>query len=97
VIASYVLNELQDAARSAIERNLLANAERGVRVLVLEPIARAVAPWWDDTAQRFVDAGGRADEWRLLTELPPALRALGKAAGLSLRELTMRSIYVEGN
>jgi hypothetical protein len=96
VIASYVLNELPEAARAAVEQNLLASAQRGARVLVLEPIARAITPWWDETARHFVEAGGRADEWRLPAELPPMLRMFGKAAGLGLRELTVRSLYCAG-
>jgi hypothetical protein len=97
VIASYVLNELSEDTRAALERNLLTGAQRGARILVLEPIARAITPWWDQTARRFVEAGGRTDEWRLPAELPSSLRMLGRAAGLRLRELTMRSLYCSGS
>jgi SAM-dependent methyltransferase len=96
VIAAYVLNELPAAARAQLEEHLFAAAARGVRVLVLEPIARGVAPWWDATARRAIHAGGRADEWRWEPELPPLLRTLDKAAGLNHRELTVRSIWMPG-
>jgi SAM-dependent methyltransferase len=96
VVAAYLLNELPDAARASGEDQLFAAAARGVRVLLLEPIARGVAPWWDGTARRAVDAGGRADEWRWDAELPPLLRMLDKAAGLNHHELTVRSIWLPG-
>jgi SAM-dependent methyltransferase len=96
VVAAYVLNELSDAARQRIEDHVLAAAATGVRVLVLEPIARAVAPWWDVTAARVRAAGGRADEWRFALDLPPLLRLLDKAAGLNHREITARSLFCPG-
>ena len=73
---------------------MLDAAARGARVLVLEPIARAVTPWWNETAARYVAAGGRADEWQLQTNLPPSTALLGKAAGLNSRELKVRSLYI---
>jgi hypothetical protein len=95
-ITAYVLNELVADVRARVEDQLFAAAERGVRVLILEPIARGVAPWWGDTARRAEGAGGRADEWRFEVELPPLLRTLDKAAGLNHRELTVRSIWLPG-
>jgi hypothetical protein len=95
-VAAYVLNELPPALRADVEDRLFAAAERGVRVLVLEPIARAIAPWWEQTARRAIDAGGRADEWRFDVDLPPLLRTLDTAAGLNHRELTVRSVWLPG-
>jgi hypothetical protein len=95
-IAAYVLNELPDDARTRVEEQLYAAAARGVRVLMLEPIARGIAPWWDDAARRAEGAGGRADEWRFEADLPPLLHTLDKAAGLNHRELTVRSIWLPG-
>jgi methylase of polypeptide subunit release factors len=94
IVAAYVLNELPDAARKRLEDRLLDAAAHGGRVLVVEPIARAIAPWWDDLADRVVRAGGRADEWRLPIDLPPLLEKFDRAAGLNHRELTFRSLFV---
>jgi SAM-dependent methyltransferase len=94
VVAAYVLNELPDEARGRIEKRLLDTASQGGRVLILEPIARGVAPWWDDLAARFEAHGGRSDEWRLPMELPPLLQKFDRAAGLNHRELTFRSLFV---
>ena len=95
-IAAYVLNELTPDVRMRVLEQLRAATGRGVRVLILEPLARAVAPWWDDVAARAVQAGGRADEWRFHAQLPPLLQTLDKAAGLDHRELTVRSIWLPG-
>jgi len=94
VIAAYVLNELPDLSRAHVEIKLMEAAAAGTRVLVLEPIARAVTPWWDATAGRVRAGGGRADEWRIPVELPPILRLLDRAAGLDHRELKLRSLYM---
>jgi SAM-dependent methyltransferase len=94
IVAAYVLNELADASRIRVEDQLIATAERGGRVLVIEPIARGVAPWWDQTAARVIALGGRADEWRLPVDLPPVLQLFDNAAGLNHRELTLRTLFV---
>ena len=94
IVAAYLLNELAPDARRRLEDALLDAASNGARILVLEPIARAITPWWEETAARFVAAGGRADEWQLQTNLPPSTALLGKAAGLNSRELKVRSLYV---
>ena len=96
VAAAYVLNELHGPQREQLEDRLIEAVERGVRVLVVEPIARSITPWWSLTASRIEEAGGRADEWRFPVDLPPRLRLLDKAAGLDHRELTARSLYGPG-
>jgi len=95
-IAAYVLNELPSDRRGRVLEQLFAAGAHGVRVLILEPIARAVAPWWDDAASQTARAGGRADQWRFRASLPPLLQTLDKAAGLDHRELTVRSIWLPG-
>jgi hypothetical protein len=94
IVAAYAMNELPSAARGAVEGRLLAAASAGARVLIAEPIARSVTPWWDDFAARVIGAGGRADQWRFPADLPPMLRLFDKAAGLDHRELTARTLYL---
>jgi len=64
ILAAYVLNELPEVERTAIEATLMQTASRGVRILIVEPISRSVSPWWNATASRLASVGGRADEWR---------------------------------
>jgi hypothetical protein len=92
LVAAYTLNELNATNRERVEAELLQAADRGARVLVVEPVARAIAPWWDRTAAQVVARGGRADDWRVPVDLPPILRTLDKAAGLDHRELRMRTL-----
>jgi SAM-dependent methyltransferase len=94
IVAAYLLNELPDAARTRVEDRLIEAARHGGHVLVIEPIARSIAPWWDDLCARFAAVGGRSDEWRLPIELPPLLEKFDRASGLNHRELTFRSLYV---
>lgn len=94
IIAAYLLNELPAAAREALLEHLLAAAANGARVLVLEPIARSIAPWWDAAAAAVTTAGGRADEWRFAVELPDLLRRFDRAAGLNHSELKVRSLFL---
>jgi hypothetical protein len=89
-----VLNELPEPAREPLVRTLLAAGCAGTRVLILEPISRAVTPWWDDVADRARRGGGRTDEWRIALDLPPLLALFDKAAGLNHREVKARSIYM---
>jgi hypothetical protein len=91
VIAAYTVNELADDARESLKRRLI---ERAGPILIVEPIARGPARWWDGWAAAFRNAGGRADEWRFAADLPERLRMLDRAAGLDHRQLTARSLYL---
>jgi SAM-dependent methyltransferase len=93
-IAAYTLNELPDDARRRVEDQLCERVRRGGRVLILEPLAKGVVPWWPDTADRMTAIGGRADEWKLAIDVPPIVKLLGTAAGLNYRELRFRTILV---
>ena len=94
VIAAYTLNELTDTARRRVEQQLFERARDGGRVLVLEPLARAVAPWWRESARRVEALGGRVDEWKLHVDVPPVVRLLGTAAGLNFRELRFQTFFL---
>ena len=94
VLAAFVANELDDTARGLLLARLLTHAEQGGRVLVVEPLARFVAPWWSSWQRAFEAAGGRADQWRVHVPLPPIVEKLDRAAGLDHRELTGRSLSV---
>jgi hypothetical protein len=96
-LAAFTLNELADPARDALLARLLERAAAGDRVLVVEPLAGFVARWWTPWRDLFEQAGGRADEWRLRTELPPIVEKLDRAAGLNHREITGRSLWLDGS
>jgi SAM-dependent methyltransferase len=94
LLAAFTLNEVPDASRSTLLQRLLDRGLAGDPVLILEPLARGIAPWWNEWARRFEAAGGRADEWRTRADLPPIVAKLDRAAGLDHRELTARSLFL---
>jgi hypothetical protein len=94
VLAAFTMNELSDASRDQLLRRFLERRAPGDRLLVVEPIARAVTPWWSRWQEAVVAAGGRADEWRFPVRLPAILAKLDRAAGLNHRELTARTLWL---
>jgi SAM-dependent methyltransferase len=92
VVVAFAANELNAATRDRLLPRLLSHGERGGRVLVVEPLAGFVAPWWPDWERAFQSSGGRAHEWRTPVSLPPIVEKLDRAAGLNHRELTGRSL-----
>ena len=95
VIAGWVVNEITGAARAELLPRFLDLANRGTRVLIVEPIATRVSPWWPEWARQFEQAGGRADEWKLRVELPDLLRRLDRSTGLRHDQLKARSLFMQ--
>ena len=94
ILAAFTVNELEAATRDRILAGLLRAAGKGARILVIEPIARSVVPWWNAWSDEFSARGGRADEWRFSVELPGELEELDRLAGLDHSELTARSLWI---
>lgn len=95
VLLAFAVNEVADpAARDALLARLLAHADAGGRVVVVEPLARFVAPWWGGWQETFERSGGQAREWRFRLPLPPIVEKLDRAAGLNHREITGRSLSI---
>lgn len=92
LLAAFVVNELPPADRDHVRDLLVAGAAAGHQVVVVEPIARSLTPWWRDWERAFAAAGGQTREWRVHVTLPPLLRDLDRSAGLDHRELTARSL-----
>ena len=88
------MNETSEDVRSTLLRRYLQGGANGVRILIVEPIAHRVTPWWRNWRRAFEDAGGRAYEWRFEADVPESVRRLGRAAGLDTRELTARSLWL---
>lgn len=94
IVAGWMLNEVDEPSRSTLRSKLLQAVRDGMAVLIIEPIATRVSPWWSEWAEEFSHAGGRADTWRFPVELPDILQRFDRATGMNHRELTARSIYV---
>jgi SAM-dependent methyltransferase len=94
VIAAFTMNELAAAERDALLARLVDRARRGGCLLIVEPLAGAIAPWWQRWRAIFEEAEGRGDEWRFIAERPSIVARLDGAAGLDHRELTGRSLWL---
>ena len=101
LVAAFTVNELSDddGARKRLLERCLSSTRRGASVLIVEPIARRAAKWWDEWSEVLATEGaerGRSDEWRFSVELPAFVSELDRASGLNHRELTGRSLFVRG-
>jgi ubiquinone/menaquinone biosynthesis C-methylase UbiE len=97
IAAGWMLNEVTEQTRLALQRTLRDAVKAGRRLLVVEPIATRVSPWWNAWSAPFVAAGARVDEWRFRVELPDIVQRLGRAAGLRHEALTARSLAFPGS
>ena len=91
IVAAYTLNEIPEPAR---RRVLDAALTSNRALLVVEPISRAVTPWWDEAAAEVRKRGGRADDWKLPLDMPERWRLLDRAAGFRRDHLTARSMWI---
>lgn len=92
-LAGWSVNELGDAARARLLEALLALESRGARLLIIEPLARAATPWWNDWAAAFAQVGGRADQWKFDIQLPADLAHVDETAGFRRDGLTAKSLW----
>jgi hypothetical protein len=94
VVAAYTVNEIDSAARAGLLPTLSERAARGDALLIVEPVAGAAAPWWEEWRRALEPLGVRADEWRIRPVLPSIVERLDRAAGMNHREVTGRTLYV---
>ena len=86
-------NELVDRERDRLLRVLSAAPASPRALLVVEPLARAAAPWWDEWADALRGSGARCNEWQFDVSLPPELARIGEAAGFRRAHLGARSLW----
>jgi hypothetical protein len=92
MLLAYAVNELPEDGRAALLERVVDRVRGGASLLIVEPIARLTASWWETWQVALGGQGARADEWRFPATLPPLLRSIAKGAGLDPRELTARTI-----
>jgi len=96
IVIGWTLNELDDERREAIALRLLHWAGKGARLLVIEPVSKRVAPWWDPWVAKFPKATCAVMEKRLRLPLPPKVALLARSAGLSADETVVRVLVARG-
>jgi SAM-dependent methyltransferase len=90
VVLGWAANELDELAREAVLRGLEAAVARGARLVVLEPLARAAAPWFADWAARLAPLGVTEALVKRAIERPTWIEQLDDASGLDHREVGAR-------
>jgi SAM-dependent methyltransferase len=90
----WCVNELLEPARDAIFVGLVTAVERGAGLVVTEPLATGVTPWWRDWVAAFAEHGGASFEARSRLALPAYVKQLDRAAGLDHQEIGARVLCV---
>jgi hypothetical protein len=93
IIAGWAVNELAKADRDQLLDVLDLLLERGATLVVMEPLARGVAPWWDDWAARLAPRNVHERDVKAEVDLPAPLDSFSDAAGFRKRELGVRVMY----
>jgi SAM-dependent methyltransferase len=92
VLMAYAVNELDTGGRSTLLRKLAEGVRSGTPVLIVEAIALRDKPWWPEWTRTLAAEGARENEWRFDRDVPDLVRELARRAGLTLKELTARTI-----
>ncbi|MGE5832844.1 MAG: methyltransferase [Acidobacteriota bacterium] len=102
IVLGWTVNELRDDARRTLLPALLDLARQDASVLVIEPIARRAAPWWDEWATTFGEARGVAQNWEMALDgsdggpLSGDFADLHYDAGFRRESLSVRSLSIAG-
>ena len=91
--AGWTLNECRPELRARIVAQLTRALDKGARVIVLEPLARGAAPWWDDLAAELAPRGFSSELHKYSIERPDWIERLDRAAGLDHREVGARVLW----
>ncbi len=93
-VLAWSLNEFTSTARDRTMARLTRAVDRGVTVLVCEPLAGRAVPWWASWASAIERLGGRADTWSFPAPLPEPLARLDRDAGFHRDALTARTLFL---
>jgi SAM-dependent methyltransferase len=89
-VLGWAVNELAAEARAHLLAALARGVARGARLLLLEPLAGAACPWWDEAAARLAPAGVHVALVKRALARPAWIETLDAAAGLDHRTLGAR-------
>jgi hypothetical protein len=94
IVLAWSTNELDAPARRRLHDTLIGLARAGASILIVEPISRRAAPWFDEWAQTITTAGGRHDEWSFNQPRPAALAEIDAEVGFDRDALTARTLAI---
>jgi hypothetical protein len=93
VIAGWAINELAKADRDQLLGVLDQLLERGATLVVLEPLARGVTPWWNEWTTRLAPRGVQEGDIKGDVELPASFASFSDSAGFKKNELGVRAMF----
>lgn len=96
IVLGWAVNELSNDGRRVLLPLLLDLARDGASVLVIEPVARRITPWWDEWAATFGEAGGVSEDLRFAITFTGEFAELDRDAGFRREELSARSLSIKG-
>jgi hypothetical protein len=96
IVAGWTVNELAAPARTRLLELLVLAVTRGASFLMMEPLSRAVTPWWDEWVRAFEPHGVASGDHKFDVRLPPRLAEFSDAAGFSKDTLGARVMFVHG-
>lgn len=94
IVAGWTVNELEAPGRARLLETISAAISRGASFLLIEPLARGAAPWWDDWTRALHRQGAVAGDHKFDVDLPSRLAEFSDAAGFANRTLGARVLYV---
>jgi hypothetical protein len=95
-VAGWSLNECDERARTDLLSAFESACAAGIRLLIVEPLAGPVTPWWDHWSERLGRFGIQAGTLRTRIDLPAWIRKLDVAAGLDHRTIGARVLWGQG-
>ncbi len=93
VIAGWSINELAKPERAQVLDTIDQLIGRGVTLVILEPLARGVTPWWDEWVARLAPRGIVSGDVKTDTDLPAPLDSFSDAAGFRKKGLGARCLH----
>jgi hypothetical protein len=93
IIAGWALNELVKAERERLLDVIDSLVDRGVTLVILEPLARGVTPWWEEWTARLARHGVRDYDFKADVDLPAPLDSFSDAAGFRKKEIGARVMH----
>jgi hypothetical protein len=94
ILAAYTVNELAPENRATLLASLQDALRGGAALLIVEPIARSVTPWWNEWRSALRPAGAQEHEWSFKSSLPPRVRQMDRAAGLDHQIRKARTLWL---
>ncbi|MGE5815929.1 MAG: methyltransferase domain-containing protein [Acidobacteriota bacterium] len=94
VVAAYTVNELDAETRASLLEWFCSNLEPSSGLLIVEPISKAVTPWWSEWSAALQALGGQERQWLFDEPLPQRLRQMDRAAGLNHQVRKARTLWI---